>query len=256
MPNKIKKKNDDGFQIHGINGCYNIIQVKKINILRIDIMVNGIAEKKKWVMNLISSNKYPIHRIPKPQFLKKHEGKRTQGIVVSFKGKILKEIPSFENDNHNSCLLVMDNLEDPQNMGQIVRTAECAGIDGIIIPEHGSVQATNTVLQVSQGAFVHMPFYKCGNLHQQLRILKDQGFWAIGMENNIKAKHWCQFDFKRKIVLVVGSEGKGIRPIIMKTCDELLTIPMAGKINSLNVSSAVSAILFERHRQMLQDHTK
>ncbi len=256
MSNKIKKKNDDGFQIYGINGCYNIIQVKKINILRIDIMVNGIAEKKKWVMNLISSNKYPIHRIPKPQFLKKHEGKRTQGIVVSFKGKILKEIPSFENDNHNSCLLVMDNLEDPQNMGQIVRTAECAGIDGIIIPEHGSVQATNTVLQVSQGAFVHMPFYKCGNLHQQLRILKDQGFWAIGMENNIKAKHWCQFDFKRKIVLVVGSEGKGIRPIIMKTCDELLTIPMAGKINSLNVSSAVSAILFERHRQMLQGNTK
>ena len=256
MSNKIKKTNNDGFQIYGINGCYNIIQVKKINIFRIDIMVNGIAEKKKWVMNLISSNKYPIHRIPKSQFLKKHEGKRTQGIVVSFKGKILKEIPSFENDNRNSCLLVMDNLEDPQNMGQIVRTAECAGIDGIIIPEHGSVQATNTVLQVSQGAFVHMPFYKCGNLHQQLRILKDQGFWAIGMENNIKAKHWCQFDFKRKIVLVVGSEGKGIRPIIMKTCDELLTIPMAGKINSLNVSSAVSAILFERHRQMLQGNTK
>ena len=120
MSNKIKKTNNDGFQIYGINGCYNIIQVKKINILRIDIMVNGLAEKKKWVINLISSKKYPVHRIPKSQFLKKHEGKRTQGIIVSFKGKILKEIPSFENDNRNSCLLAMDNLEDPQNMGQIV----------------------------------------------------------------------------------------------------------------------------------------
>ena len=91
---------------------------------------------------------------------------------------------------------------------------------------------------------------------QQLRILKDQGFWVLGMENSIRAKHWYQFDYKRKLVIVIGSEGKGVRPIIMKTCDELLTIPMAGEINSLNVSSAVSAVLFERHRQMLQENTK
>ena len=249
-------KNGDIFQIYGINGCFNIIKTKKIKILRIDIMLNGIADKKKWVSNLISLKQFPIHRIPKAQFLKKHEGKRTQGIVVLFAGKIIKEIPSFKKNNFHLCLLAMDNLEDPQNMGQIVRTAECAGIDGIIIPDHGSVQATNTVLQVSQGAFVHIPFYKCGNLHQQLKILQKQGFWVIGMENSIKAKNWFNFDFKRKLIIVVGSEGQGIRPLIMKTCDDLLTIPMVGKINSLNVSSAVSAVLFERHRQMLQENTK
>ena len=256
MTNKSNKKNNDIFQIYGINGCYHLIEEKKIKILRIDIMHGGIAEKKKWVSKLISSNKFSIHRISKVQFLKKYEGKRTQGIVVVFMRKILKEIPSFANNAYNTCLLAMDNLEDPQNMGQIVRTAECAGVNGVIIPEHGSVQATNTVLQISQGAFIHMPFYKCGNLHQQLKILKDQGFWVIGMENSIRAKHWYQFDYKRKLVIVIGSEGKGIRPIIMKTCDELLTIPMAGEINSLNVSSAVSAVLFERHRQMLQENTK
>jgi 23S rRNA (guanosine2251-2'-O)-methyltransferase len=151
--------------------------------------------------------------------------------------------------------MAMDNVEDPQNLGQIIRTAECAGLDGILIPEHGNVQITNSVLQVSQGAFMHLPLYTCGNLHQQLRNLKSQGFWIVGVENSIQAKDWYDLDYKRKIVIVMGSEGKGIRPVIINICDEVLTIPMQGKVNSLNVSAAVSVVLFERHRQMLQART-
>ena len=146
--------------------------------------------------------------------------------------------------------MIIDNLEDPQNLGQIIRTAECANISGIILPEHQSVQITDAVLQVSQGAFVHLPIYRCGNLHQQLRDLKKEGFWIIGVENSIKAMSWHKLDYKRKLVLVMGSEGKGIRPVIVKACDELITIPMRGQLNSLNVSSATSAILFERLRQL------
>ena len=255
MSKQIKKKNQDFFQIHGINGCVNVIKAKKIKILRVDIMVGGIAEKKKWVSNLLCTQSLPIHKIPKPQFLKQYAEKRTQGIVISFTGKILRDISSFQKSSKNICLLAMDNLEDPQNLGQIIRTAECAGIDGVLIPEHNNVQATNTVLQVSQGAFIHIPLFNCGNLHQHLRILKSQGFWIIGVENDIQAKNWYEFDFQRKVVIVIGSEGKGIRPVILKTCDDLLTIPMQGELNSLNVSSAVSAVLFERHRQMLQANT-
>ena len=255
MSRQIKKVKQDFFQIHGINGCVNVINAKKIKVLRVDVMVGSIAEKKKWVSNLSSSQSLPVHKIPKSQFLKKYAGKRTQGIVVSFTGKILKDISSFNENSENICLLAMDNLEDPQNLGQIIRTAECAGIDGVLIPEHGNVQVTNTVLQVSQGAFMHIPLFNCGNLHQHLRVLKSQGFWIIGVENSIQAKNWYELDFQRKVVIVIGSEGKGIRPVIIKTCDELLTIPMQGELNSLNVSSAVSAVLFERHRQMLQANT-
>ena len=146
--------------------------------------------------------------------------------------------------------LVIDNIEDPQNLGQIIRTAECANISGLLLPEHQSVQLTDAVLQVSQGAFIHLPIYKCGNLHHYLRTLKKEGFWIIGVENSIKSKNWYELNYKRKLVLVLGSEGKGIRPIIIKTCDELITIPMKGNINSLNVSSATSVILFERQRQL------
>ena len=252
MVKQAKKKNHDFFQVYGLNGTSNIIQAKKLNILRIDIMVGGMAEKQSWVTNLSSTKALPVNRIPKAQFLKHYSGKRTQGIVVTFMGKIMSNIPSFDKGAKNICLLAMDNVEDPQNLGQIIRTAECAGIDGILIPEHGNVQVTSTVLQVSQGAFIHLPLYNCGNLHQQLINLQSQGFWIVGMENSIQAKYWHEQDYQRKLVIVMGSEGKGIRLLIRKTCDDLITIPMQGTLNSLNVSAAVSAVLFERQRQMLQ----
>ena len=255
MVKKAKKKFQNVYQVFGINGTFNIIQSKKIKIVRIDVMAGGMAENKSWVANLIRAKSLPVHRTPKMQFLKQFSGKRTQGIVVAFTGKIIKDLPSFGKNRRNICLLAMDNVEDPQNLGQIIRTSECAGIDGILIPEHGNVQATNTVLQVSQGAFIHIPLYHCGNLHQELRNLKSHGFWIVGMENSIKAKYWHELDYQRKLVIVMGSEGKGIRPIIRKTCDDLLTIPMQGTLNSLNVSAAVSAVLFERQRQVLQGTT-
>ena len=244
------KKKQNIYQIHGLNGCSNIVHEKKINIIRIDIMAGGNAEKKKWVNNLVKAKKYPVHRMLKDQFLKKYGGKRTQGIVVSFLGDIIQSLPSFKMSKENECLLVADNLEDPQNLGQIIRTAECANITGLLLPEHQTVQLTDAVLQVSQGAFVHLPIFRCGNLHQQLSNLKKEGFWIIGVENSVTAMSWHQMDYKRKLVLVMGSEGKGIRPVIMKVCDELITIPMKGKLNSLNVSSASSVILFERLRQL------
>ena len=244
------KKNQGIHQVHGLNGCSNIIQNKKLKIKHIEVMIGGNAEKKTWVNNLAKAKMLKVYRIPKDQFLKKYSGKRTQGIVVLFQGNIIQSIPSFKMSKENECLLVIDNIEDPQNLGQIIRTSECANITGLLLPEHQSVQLTDSVLQVSQGAFVHLPIYRCGNLHQQLRVLKKEGFWIIGVENSVNAMTWHQLDYKRKLVLVMGSEGKGIRPVIVKVCDELITIPMQGKLNSLNVSSATSAILFERLRQL------
>ena len=250
MAKQLNKKRQENYQIYGLNGCANIIDTNNLTILHIDIMIDGNAEKKNWVKKIIRSKIYPINRLSKNIFLKKYHGKRTQGIVISFQGDIIKDLKSFKELEKQQCLLVIDGLEDPQNLGQIIRTAECANVTGILLPEHQSVQLTNAVLQVSQGAFVHLSIYRCGNLHLQLRSLKKEGYWVIGVENNVKAKSWCDFDYNKNLVLVMGSEGRGIRPIILKICDDLITIPMLGKINSLNVSSATSVILFERLRQL------
>lgn len=250
MKKDANKKNKNIHQIFGLNGSLNLLEYYKKKIRRVDIMNGGVAERKMSTKQLKKSNFFPVHRLSKDQFLKKYSGKRTQGIVVTFESNIAQNLPSFNSSKNNECLLVIDSLEDPQNLGQIIRTAECANITGLLLPEHQSVQLTDSVLQVSQGAFIHLPIFRCGNLHQQLRNLKKEGFWIIGVENSIKAMQWHQLDYNRKVVLVMGSEGKGIRPVIIKACDELVTISMRGRINSLNVSSAVSAILFERQRQV------
>ena len=191
-----------------------------------------------------------IKFLPASQFKSQFGKWRTQGIIVRFMGKIETDLPSFTDQSGNIGLLILDRIEDPQNLGQIIRTAECAGIDGIIIPKHDSCAITDTVIQVSQGAFTQVSIYQVNNLHQTVTNLKDEEFWVIAMENSLDAKHWHQVDYKGKVAIIAGSEGRGIKKLVLEKCDFLVTIPMQGKTNSLNVSAAVSAVLFERLRQL------
>ena len=191
-----------------------------------------------------------VRFLPKIQFKHKFGDFRTQGIVVIFSAEIETTLPKMDNVEGNHCLLILDRLEDPQNFGQIIRTAVCAGVRGIIIPKHDSCKVTDRVIQISQGAFTEIPIYEVNNIHQTIDLLKKEEFWIVAMENSIKAKDWHKIDYKGKIAIVVGGEGKGIKKIILDNCDFLTTIPMQGETNSLNVSAAVSAILFERLRQI------
>ena len=104
MKNQVTKKNQTIYQIYGLNGCSNIINNKKIKIIRIDIMIGGNAEKKQWVNSLARLTAHPVQRMPKNQFLKKYSGKRTQGIVILFKGRVIKNMPSLANIDRNECL--------------------------------------------------------------------------------------------------------------------------------------------------------
>ena len=249
MKKKQKYKKND-YLVYGINGCVNIIKSKKIEILSIDIMQSSPAEKKIEIQNYTRKNKHIVNILPKDHFLNKYSGIRSQGIVIKLFLSLKNNFPNYKNRDGNICLLAIDSLEDPQNLGQIIRTAECTGVDGILIPKHNSVGITNTVLQVSQGAFVNMPIYISNNLRNDIKTLKNDGFWSVALENGVESKRWHEIDLKGKVIIVVGSEGKGIRKLVIKECDFLATIPMQGKINSLNVSAATSAILCERIRQI------
>jgi len=235
----------------GINSALAILESNRFDILSIDILKGGRADGDPRLKNLIDN--HLVSQFSKDQFYKKHSESRTQGISVEFSGTLIENrLPDFKSKS-NVCLLALDQIEDPQNFGQIIRTADCAGINGILFPQHHSVPITQTVLQVSQGAFVNMPLYQLTNLSQGFEQLKKNDFWIVGLENSIDAKPWYKIDYSGKTVIVVGSEGKGLRQKTMKNCDFKATIPMKGKINSLNVSAAVSAILFERQRQLNED---
>ena len=244
------KNNNNNYFIYGLNNSISLLISKKYTITSIVIMKNSIAESNEIISKYLQENKPITTTLSKRDFLSKHDYKHTQGVLIFFSGKLLKNFNNLEFNNKNICYLIIDQINDPQNLGQIIRTCECAGIDGIILPKHGSAHITSSVLQVSQGAFSNVDLFMVTNISNTITILKDTGFWIVGIENGVNSKKWYEIDYKNRIGIVFGSEGKGIRRLVKKSCDFLATIPMKGHINSLNVSAAISAILFERQRQI------
>ena len=236
--------------IFGINGSISVLSSRKYKISEIIIQNGSNAENNGAITRLIGHYGGYVKFLTKTYFKEKFPQVRTQGIVVRFEAKIEEDLPSLKEESGNKCILALDRIEDPQNLGQIIRTAVCAGVDAIIIPKHDSCKITDTVIQVSQGAFTDISIYQVSNLNRSLDQLKKDGYWIVAMENSLDAKDWHKIDYKGKIVIVAGSEGRGIKNIILDNCDFQTTIPMQGKINSLNVSAAVSVILFERLRQI------
>ena len=246
----MRKSNRQTFTCVGINSTISIIKSKRFQIEKVLIIKNSQAEKNQSLSKVL--------KIVEPNLIRKVNDKKlasrfkTQGVAITFSGDlILDENADYPNEE-DSCLLVLDQVEDPQNFGQIIRTVECAGIKGIIYSKHHSVSLTETALQVSQGAFVNMKFYEVTNIRNELKKLKKNNFWVVGLENSVNASLWHSIDYSDKTAIVVGSEGRGVRKKVLETCDFIATIPMQGITNSLNVSAATSVIAFEILRQKLE----
>lgn len=241
---------NNSFCIYGLNNSHSLLSSNKYIIESINFLSGGIASRDIKLKEKIKKLNISCNYLDKTEFNSKFNFKHAQGVVIEFYGTILKEFEDVKSNKKNICYIIIDKINDPQNLGQIIRTCECTAVDGIILPRHGSVHITNTVLQVSQGAFMNVDLFVTTNITNTISKLKNKGFWITAVENNINGKEWYDIDYTDKTAIVFGSEGKGIRKLVLNSCDFLATIPMLGKINSLNVSSAVSAILFERQRQI------
>ncbi len=147
-----------------------------------------------------------------------------------------------------SLILVLDGIEDPHNLGAIIRTAEAAGVDGLVIPERRAAGVSGTVTKVSAGATAHVPIAKVTNIARTLQDLKSQNFWIVGLDERASPTY-DSLDFAMNCALVLGAEGKGVHDLVRKSCDFLVSIPMLGKVSSLNVSVAAGVVLYEIVRQ-------
>ena len=150
-------------------------------------------------------------------------------------------------------IVVLDGIADPQNLGAIIRTAHCFGATGVIIPQDRAAAVTPAVGKASAGAVYHLPVARVGNLSRALDCLKENGFWVYGAEAEAGAD-FRTVKFSGKTVLVMGSEGKGLRELIRKKCDFFLCIPMVGKLNCLNVSVAAGILLQDILRGLAAKH--
>ncbi|MDD6467252.1 MAG: 23S rRNA (guanosine(2251)-2'-O)-methyltransferase RlmB [Erysipelotrichaceae bacterium] len=174
-----------------------------------------------------------------------------QGIVAQIKeyrtyslDEILNAIPSGK----QPLLVMLDGLEDPHNLGAILRTCDCVGVDGVIIGKHRSVSLNATVAKVSTGAIDTVKVAQVTNLTQTLKELKEKGFWVCGADG-YEAQDYRAIDYNVPLVLVVGSEGFGISRLVKKECDYCVSIPMVGTVSSLNASIATAVLLYQVYSQ-------
>jgi 23S rRNA (guanosine2251-2'-O)-methyltransferase len=201
-----------------------------------------VAAKKRG----IKCNQIPLER-----FRTYTPSQNAQGVIAlkqDFKFSSLDEILNEAKKNPLPLILVLDEIQDPHNVGAILRSAECSGVNGIILTKYNSATITSTVTKTSAGATEHLKICQVNNLSQTIDELKEKGFWIAGssLENS---KNYTEVDYKIPIALIVGNEEKGIRKLTASKCDFLVKIPMIGKIQSLNVSVATGILLFEILRQ-------
>jgi 23S rRNA (guanosine2251-2'-O)-methyltransferase len=182
-------------------------------------------------------------------------GVRHQGIVAMAAAKEYVELDDLLVDiaakQETPLLVLLDELEDPHNFGAILRTCDAVGAHGVLIPKRRGVLLTSTVARTSAGAVEYMPVARIGNIGQTLEKLKKLGYWVVGADMDGE-RFYYENDLKGPLVVVLGSEGKGISRLVKEHCDFLVQIPMRGKVNSLNVSVAGSILLYEILRQREQ----
>ncbi|MFN3693675.1 MAG: 23S rRNA (guanosine(2251)-2'-O)-methyltransferase RlmB [Ignavibacterium sp.] len=178
-----------------------------------------------------------------------------QEIIQSSKNKNIKALSSGESASGGlgealPLLLILDSIQDTHNVGAILRTAECSGVDGIIITKHNSAPINETVVKTSAGASELVKICQVNNLANAIDELKKEGYWIVGSYLG-NSKPYTEIDYKMPLALIVGNEEKGIRKLTAEKCDYLVHIPMKGKIQSLNVSVATGILLFEILRQRM-----
>ncbi len=156
----------------------------------------------------------------------------------------LHEIITSAKDKKYPLILLLDSIQDPHNLGAILRTAECAGVDGVIITKHNSAPINETVVKTSAGATEHLKICVVDNLVNAIKELKKNGYWIFGSSLS-NATEYTKADYKLPAAIILGNEEKGIRKLVAENCDYLIKIPMFGKIQSLNVSVSAGIILFE-----------
>lgn len=149
--------------------------------------------------------------------------------------------------NEQPIIVILDCLEDPHNLGSIIRVCDCAGVHGIIIPKQRAVSVNDTVIKVSAGASNHVMISRVTNINTTIDYLKKQNFWVYGAE--AQGENIYKTSLDGSIAIVIGSEGKGISKLTLEKCDGIISIPMYGKVNSLNASTAASVVIYEAVRQ-------
>lgn len=228
--------------IYGINPVAEALQSSTSRLERIVVARGKHSSRIQEIIEKARSSGVAVHFEP-VESLNRRAGGRGHQMVLAELGEIgfypLETILAEE----PSRVLVLDGVEDPRNLGAVLRTAEAAGIRCVLLPQRHTSGITPTVVKTSAGAALHLKIAKIGNVTQTLKRLKEQGFWAVGLDMQ-GSEGLGQIDPASKLALVVGGEDRGLRRLVRENCDFLVRLPMRGEVSSLNLSVAAGILFY------------
>lgn len=238
--------------VYGVQPVLQVLLAKRRKSLSFFFHRSQLNPDLKKIFHLVEKEGIPIEEVTKEKLSHIAQSVQHQGVVLKAEPYSYTSfehlIDNIKKKSGEGFLLILDQIQDPQNLGAILRTAQCSGVDGVILPERGSALATPTVSKVSAGAAEWVPVCLVKNLARTMDELKEIPFWLYGSEAGEHPPYW-EKDYRGNVALVMGSEGSGLRNLVRNKCDFLISIPLLGTIPALNVSVAAGILLFEVLRQ-------
>lgn len=189
---------------------------------------------------ILSGINVPVKYVEKYELDKMVDGNH-QGIILEIPDYKYHDIDELVQDD--SLIVMLDHIEDPHNLGAIIRTCEAAGVTGVIIPKDRGVEVNGTVMKTSVGTLDKVPVVQVTNLVNTMKYLKDKGFWITGTD--MQGTDYRKIDYKGRTCIIIGNEGSGMSRLVKENCDFIATIPMKGEVNSLNASVAAGIVIFQ-----------
>lgn len=232
--------------IYGRNPVYETLRAKRRDVFHLQV-AEGVQDKGRLteILDLATKRKIPVERIPRARMDRLSDSH--QGVALEVSGYpyvTIDDILERAMERKDTLfVLILDTLQNPQNLGTLIRTAEAVGVHGVVIPTHRAAEITPAVVSASAGATEHMLVAQ-GNLVNAIAVLKEAGTWVVGLDKGKESKPPSEVKLDGALAVVVGSEGEGIRPLVRQSCDFLLRLPMKGQIESLNAAVAGAIVLY------------
>jgi 23S rRNA (guanosine2251-2'-O)-methyltransferase len=241
--------------IYGLIPVLEALRSGHRQLQQITIAEGARHERLKDLLELAKVSRVPVHRAPRLALDRALPGLTHQGVMARTAAsgyydadELLERLAAMINSERKPLVLGLDAIEDPRNLGAILRTAECAGVDGVFIPERRAVGLTATVAKTAAGALEHIAVARVTNLVQLIERLKQLNIWVVGATGDASL-NYTEWDWTSPSALFLGNESDGLHRLVRERCDALVRIPVRGRIESLNVSVAAGVILYEAMRQ-------
>ena len=242
--------------IYGINAVTESLKARARSFAWVGVAKERHDLRLQRVVDECRRQGVAVRFVSRPELDQMAGNNAHQGVVAVTSGKQYNDLDDVVAAKRGqfSLIVVLDGVEDPHNLGAILRTADAAGADGVVIPERRAAGVTPTVTKASAGASEHLPTAKVTNIGRTLEELKSKNLWIVGLDERA-AQNYDSLDYKMDCAIVLGAEGKGLHELVRKKCDFLISIPMLGKVPSLNVSVAAGVMLYEVVRQRQNKET-